>query len=207
MRLWYRLWQILLQVSFCAYFNVRIFHRERVPKTGPVLLVCNHQSFLDPPLCGVGLPRELDYIARDSLFRNPAFGWLIRSVNAFPIQRNAADLRAIRSIIDRLQQGRVIVLFPEGTRTRDGRLQPIQSGIELIARKSGATTIPVIVDGAYEVWPRQNPLPIPGPIRVLFGHPIPADEIKGMPRGAYVQEISRRWQLMQDELKFVYQHS
>ncbi|MCP4711213.1 MAG: 1-acyl-sn-glycerol-3-phosphate acyltransferase, partial [Planctomycetes bacterium] len=78
MRLWYRGWQWASQVGFTTYFGLRIFQRENVPKEGPVLLACNHQSFLDPVLCGIGLPRELDYIARDSLFKNRLFAHYIR---------------------------------------------------------------------------------------------------------------------------------
>ena len=201
MRAWYRGWQIITQGVFCSFFQVRTLQREHVPATGPVLLVSNHQSFLDPPLCGVGLHRELDYIARDSLFRNRWFAWYIRSLNAFPIQRNSADLRAIRTIINRLRAGRAVVLFPEGTRTQDGRIRPFQSGIELIARKSQATTVPVLIDGAFETWPRHQTLPGLGRIYVWYGEPIPPERIRRMPPGQYVAEINERLRQMQNALR------
>jgi len=162
MRLWYKFWQVASMVVFCGFFRVRVFGRENVPLTGPVILLCNHQSFLDPILCGLGLQRELDYVARDSLFHNRWFGKYISSLNAFPIQRDRADVAAIKLIIERLKNDRAIVLFPESTRTPDGKIRPIKSGFELIARKSRATTVPVVVDGAFEAWSRHQRLPAPG---------------------------------------------
>jgi len=204
MRPWYRAWQIMTQVVFCAWFNLRALHRERVPREGPVLLVANHQSYLDPPLCGAGLPRELDYIARDSLFRNRWFGWFIRSLNAFPLQRGRADIGAIRTILQRLAAGRAVMLFPEGTRTSDGRIAPTQSGIELIARKSGATTVPVVIDGAFDAWPRTQLLPGLDRIIVLYGEPITPETVRQMPKGAYVAQINRRLRQMQTDLRRLY---
>ncbi|MBN1436772.1 MAG: 1-acyl-sn-glycerol-3-phosphate acyltransferase [Sedimentisphaerales bacterium] len=201
MRFWYRLNQWGAQVMYSTFFHLRVFGREHVPQDGPVLFVSNHQSFLDPVLCGVSLGRELDYIARDSLFNKGLFDKYIRSLNAFPIQRDQADLAAIRVIIDRLKQGRAIVLFPEATRTRDGKIKTIKSGFELIARKSGAPTVPVVIDGAFETWPRTQALPGIGNIRVRYGEPIAAAEAKAMAREDFVAEINQRLRQMQNELR------
>ncbi len=204
MRLWYRFWQSLIRGAFCAYFQVRTLGRNRVPLTGPVLLVSNHQSYIDPPLCGMGLNRELDYIARDSLFHNRLFGRFIGSLNAFPIQRGAADIKAIKTVISRLNDGRAIVLFPEGTRSATGRIGEIKSGIELITRRSSAVTIPVVIDGAYEAWPRQRKIPGLGRIFVYFGEPISSEQAKAMAKGEYVKLINQRLQAMQAELRARY---
>ncbi|MCP4707210.1 MAG: 1-acyl-sn-glycerol-3-phosphate acyltransferase [Planctomycetes bacterium] len=204
MRLWYRGWQWASQVGFTCYFGLRIFQRENVPKEGPVLLVSNHQSFLDPVLCGIGLPRELDYIARDSLFRNRLFARYIRSLNAFPIQRGQADIAAIRTVVNRLQQGRAMVLFPEGTRTRDGRISPLKSGFELISRRSGATTVPVVIDGAFETWPRTKKIFSMGQIKVIFGEPVTPEQIKTMNRQDFVNLINQRMYRMHNEIRCRY---
>ena len=201
MRLWYRGWQYVAQVLYSAFFNVRVFGRENVPLEGPVLLVSNHQSYLDPVLCGVGLARELDYIARDSLFQNPLFAWYIRSLNAFPIHRARADITALRTIVERLQRGRAVVLFPEATRTRNGRIKPIKGGFELIARRAGATTVPVVIDGAFEVWPRHQGITSMGPIRVMYGRGITSRQAARMSREDFVQLINRRLRQMQQELR------
>jgi len=201
MNWWYRFNQCGLQVLFAAFFNVRVLNRENVPRHGPVLLVSNHQSFLDPPLCGVGLQRELDYIARDSLFRNPCFAWLIRSLNAIPIRRGQADTATIRTIIRRLQDRRAIVLFPEATRTGDGTISAIKSGFELIARKTRATTVPVVIDGAFEVWPRTQLLPRLGRITVMYGKPIHWERMGNLPREAFVKEVQQQLRTMQHEVR------
>lgn len=203
-RLWYRMWQRAAQVVFCAFFSLRVWGRENVPNAGPVVLVSNHQSYLDPILCGLGLGRELDYIARDSLFRNPAFGWFIRSLNAFPIQRGQADLTALRAVIQRLQKGRAVTLFPEATRTADGRIRPIKGGFELIARKSGATTVPVVIDGAFEAWPRQQMLPTPGRIVVIYGPPISSEQAGKMSREEFVAQINHQLRKLQIKVRRLY---
>ena len=204
MRLWYQFWQIMSQAVFCAFFRLRVFGRENVPLEGPVVLVSNHQSFLDPVLCGLGLKRELDYIARDSLFRNRLFGRYIQTLNAFPIRRSQADLGAIRTIISRLKQGRAITLFPEATRTSDGRIRPVKSGFELVVRKSGAVVVPVIVDGAFEAWPRNRFFPYPGDIKVIFGKPITAEQAKKMSRTEFVDQLNNILQQMQYDLRLRY---
>jgi 1-acyl-sn-glycerol-3-phosphate acyltransferase len=204
MRLWYRIWQHMALVVFVVFFRVRFFGRKNVPETGALLLVSNHQSFLDPILCGVGLRRELDYVARDSLFRQRLFGWYIRSLNAFPIQRDQADLQAVKTIIRRLQDGRAIVLFPEATRTADGRIRDIKGGFDLIVRRSGAMVVPVAIDGAFEAWPRHRALPGTGNIKVMYGQAFAAEQVRQMGREEFVREINNRLRRMQTELRLRY---
>ena len=115
-----------------------MFNPERVPLTGPVILASNHASFLDPPLVGAGLQRGINYLARDSLFRFPGMGGLLRSWNAVPVDRDGGGAAGLKAILDRLLAGGAIILFPEGTRTRDGKLQPARSGIGLTVIKSDA---------------------------------------------------------------------
>ncbi|MBN1845164.1 MAG: 1-acyl-sn-glycerol-3-phosphate acyltransferase [Sedimentisphaerales bacterium] len=201
MRWWYRLWQLLSQVVFSVFLGLRVFGREHVPRRGAVLLLSNHQSFLDPVLCGVGLPREMDYIARDSLFRNRLFAWYIRSLNAFPIQRGQADLTAIRTILRRLQLDRGIVLFPEATRTDDGRIRPVKGGFELLIRKAKVPTLPVVIDGAYEAWPRDQLLPGMGRVTIRFGKPILPAEVRALGRDGLVDLVNRRLRQMQYEVR------
>ncbi len=201
MNLCYKLSQYPAQVVFASFFGVRTYGRENVPATGPVLLASNHQSYIDPVLCGVGLQRELDYMARASLFRNRLFGKYITALNAFAVNRDQADVKAIKEIINRLKNNRAVVLFPEATRTVDGRIRPIKSGIELIARRSQATVVPVVIDGAFECWPRQRAFPLPGRIAVAYGKAITDQQIKGMKRGELVELINTTLRQMQADLR------
>ena len=201
MNYFYILCQHILRIAFSTYFNTRVFGRQNVPVKGPVLLVSNHQSFLDPMLCGFGLNRELDYMARDTLFGNKLFGALIRAVNTFPVQRDQADVGAIREIISRLRAGRGVTIFPEGTRSSDGSIARFKSGFDIIARRSGATTVPVVVEGAFEVWPRHQILPRMGKIAVMYGKAITPEQIKAMSRDEFVRHITNQIRQMQTDLR------
>src|SRR4029079_12729674 len=114
---------------FSVLFRARAFNPERVPRNGPVILASNHASFIDPPLIGVFLSRGLCYLARESLFRYPGIGALLHSWNAVPVDRDGGGAAGLRRILDVLQSGRGVIIFPEGTRTRDGRLQSARAGI------------------------------------------------------------------------------
>ena len=162
----------LCRCIYATYFRWKVYHPERVPLTGPVILAANHASFLDPPLVGSGLPRAINYLARDSLFRYPGIGALLRAVNAVPVDREGGGGAGLKAILDRLLAGGAIILFPEGTRTSDGRLQPVRSGIGLTVIKSNAPVVPVRVFGTYEAWGRHNKLPRPRRVAVKYGTPM-----------------------------------
>ena len=177
MRPWYRFCRAGCHVLYTFFWRGRIFGRWNVPLRGGVLLVCNHQSFLDPMLATHALGRECHYMARDTLFRNAFFRRLIESLNAFPVKRGTADIGAIKETLRRLKRGALITAFPEGTRTPDGRVHAMQSGVVLIARKAGVPIVPTLILGAFESWPRQAPVPRPRPIIVAYGEPLWPEEI------------------------------
>jgi 1-acyl-sn-glycerol-3-phosphate acyltransferase len=165
-------------------------------------MVGNHQSFFDPVLVGYGLGREVDYMARDSLFKNPIFGKLIASFNAFPVKRGEADISAIKETLRRLKENRAVLLFPEGTRSPDGRIRPFKPGLELIARKAKATIVPVVIDGAYDAWPRTSPIPKPfRTIRVIFGKPIAPDDIGKFTPDEFVTFLHQQMIQMQSQIR------
>jgi len=121
-------------------------------------------------------------MARESLFRFAPFAWLIRSLYAFPVRRGSADLRAMREAIRRLRAGQVVLVFPEATRTRDGTIGRLHPGPVALARRAGAAMLPMVIDGAFEAWPRWRRLPRPHPIRVMCGRPVPPEAAEGDPR-------------------------
>lgn len=201
MRLWYNFNRNVALVHMVSLFGLRTYGRERVPYDRPVLLVSNHQSYLDPMIVGCGLPCELDFTPRASLFDNRVFGAFIRSLNAFPLERGQADIAAIKRIITRLRQGRSVVLFPEGTRTRDGRITPFKEGLDLIARRAEVATVPVVVDGAFEAWPRHQAVPSLSPISVMYGQAITAEQTGRMRRQEFVGLVNERLREMQGQLR------
>lgn len=172
MNLSYRLGHIIFGVLYRLLFRYRAYHPERVPASGPVILAANHTSFLDPPLVGLPLARPLSYLARKSLFRNWLIGAVLRSWQVVPVDRDGAGAAGLKAILNRLRQGHAVLLFPEGTRSPDGRLQPARSGIGLAIIKSECPVVPVRVFGTYEAWGRHYRFPRPRRIAVAYGEPL-----------------------------------
>ena len=127
-------------------------------------------------LIGVASPRQLRALARKTLFFWP-LSWMIRSLGAVPIDRSGSGIAGIKAILKMLREGDAVLVFPEGTRTRDGKLQPLQGGFAAIARRSGATIVPTAVAGAFAAMPRGSIIPRPRPIASIFGPPISVAEI------------------------------
>lgn len=166
------------RLVYSTYFRWRVYNPERVPKKGPVILASNHASFLDPPLVGSGLKRDINYLARESLFRFPGIGALLRSWNAVPVDRDGGGAKGLKMILDRLHDGAGIILFPEGTRTRDGKLQPARSGIGLTVIKSDAPVVPVRVFGTFEAYGKHIKFPRPKRIVVKYGRPMMFEKLR-----------------------------
>jgi len=169
---WYAACQQVARVLFVTLFGIRVYHRDRVPAAGGVLVISNHQSYLDPIIVAVGMARPFHPMARETLFRFAPFGWLIGSLHAFPVRRSSADLGAIREALRRLRAGAAVLMFPEGTRTRDGSIEPLQGGPVTVALRADVPILPMVIDGAFEAWPRTQPLPLPHRIRVACGKPV-----------------------------------
>jgi 1-acyl-sn-glycerol-3-phosphate acyltransferase len=160
------------RLIYATYFRWRVYNPENVPMTGPVILASNHASFIDPPLVGSGLHRTVNYLARESLFRFPILGSILHSWQAVPVDRDGGGASGLRAILDRLLAGGAILLFPEGTRTKDGKLQAARSGIGLAVIKSNAPVVPVRVFGTFEAYNRFHKFPHPRRIAVKYGVPI-----------------------------------
>jgi 1-acyl-sn-glycerol-3-phosphate acyltransferase len=190
--LWYCLLHRSLQLLAVVVYRVRYSGRHNIPTCGGVLVVSNHQSHLDPPLVGIGSPRRMNYLARDTLFRFAPFGRLIHSIGAIPIDREGIGLGGIKEALRRLKRGEMVLIFPEGTRTRDGQIAPFRPGFTALAARSGAAILPVAIDGAFRAWPRSRPWPGLGRIRVQFGLPILPAEIVGRDERELLAEVERR---------------
>ena len=150
---------------------------ENVP-SGGCIIACNHQSFLDPPLVGSELRKETFFFARKTLFNNPGLGYILRTCNTIPVDRDGgSDVAAFKRVFSVLKNGQSLLMFPEGTRSKDGHLQEAQAGIGLIACKTKVPVVPVRVFGASSLLPRGSFFPQPGArISVLFSKPLTPEE-------------------------------
>lgn len=173
----YRLGWIFFRALFTTYFRWRVYHPERVPLTGPVILAANHASYIDPPLIGAALPRQINFLARSTLFRFPLLGSLLRSWNAVGIDRDGGSGAGLKAILERLRDGGAVILFPEGTRTRDGKLKEAEIGIGLLAVKTGAPIVPVRVFGTFEAYGRHMRFPRPRKVAVKYGRAMTFDSL------------------------------
>jgi 1-acyl-sn-glycerol-3-phosphate acyltransferase len=171
-RVWYEGWRKVVLAVGGVLFRLRYSGQENVPLEGPVILAANHQSYLDPPLIGAGCPRRINYLARIGLFRFAPFAWLIRSFDAIPIDQESGGLAGLKETLRRLKRGEAVLLFPEGSRSPDGQIQPFEPGFTALAYRSRAAIVPTAIEGAFDAWPRYRRFPRPGVVHVHFGAPV-----------------------------------
>lgn len=190
--IWHAFVRFLARLASLFMFRIRSFGHEVIPARGPGLLLSNHQSNLDPVLIGLATTRGLNYMARETLFRHRALGWLMRSLDGFPIDREGTGLGGVKETLRRLKQGQIVVLFPEGTRSRDGQVQAIKPGFCAMARRAGVTLYPAAIDGAFQAWPRQRAFPRRGVIHLCFGTPIRPAEIAAMSDSELLAAVNER---------------
>jgi 1-acyl-sn-glycerol-3-phosphate acyltransferase len=172
MTFWYLLGYSLSKALAKTFFNYRVIGAENMIEEGPCIIAANHCSFLDPPLVGVACKRAIHYLARKSLLEWPILGPIFPELNVIPVDRKNADRSALMGAIRVVKNGGAVLIFPEGTRSPDGNLQPAQPGIGMIAAKTGAPIVPVRIFGSYEVYNRKQRRPKIGPVTVRIGRPI-----------------------------------
>ena len=200
MNLSYRLGWLSFRAMFAVYFRWNVFNPERVPLTGGVILASNHASFLDPPLVGSGLHRDINYLARESLFRFPGIGALLRSWNSVPVDRDGGGAAGLKAILERLLAGGGIILFPEGTRSPDGQLQKARSGIGLTVIKSDAVVIPVRVFGTFEAYGKNHKFPRPKKVSVKYGEPMRFEKLRAEAKNCSKPRLKEIYQEVADEI-------
>jgi 1-acyl-sn-glycerol-3-phosphate acyltransferase len=201
--LFYELVLRSVRLALRIVFGTRGYESLNVPGSGPVLLASNHESFLDPPTIAVLLHhRHLEFIARGSLFKG-FFGWVIRNLNAIPLKDDSGDSGAIKEALRRLDVGRAVLIFPEGSRTPDGEMHDFKRGVALLVKKAKCPVVPVAISGAYERWPihRKKPLWRGPRVRVLYGRPIPYDELMENGADAALERVRAEVVVLRDRLK------
>lgn len=162
----YTVWGI-----YKLFYNFHIEGIENIPQDRPLVMASNHRSYADPVILTMPMKRPVTYMAKEELFKNKLFGWFIKKLGAFPVKRGAGDMQVIDDSIAILNSGRNLVIFPEGTRSKDGKVGKGKTGVALIAAKSGADVLPcgIIFEG--------EKLKFRSKLTLRFGKVIPAEEI------------------------------
>jgi len=176
---WFYLGRAVCRLVFGFLTRWRITGLENIPRQGAVLIMPNHISLLDPPAVGAPIPRRTHYMAKVELFAVPVLKQLLPRINAYPVKRGEADRAALRHTYQLLEQQAVVVLFPEGTRSPDGQLQPAEPGAAMIALRSGTPVVPVAVVGTASILRPGASIPRPGRIRLRYGRPRTFPELAG----------------------------
>ncbi len=200
-RIWHSIARILSTGILCTLYRVRAYGMKHVPRKGPVIILCNHQCYIDPIFVQSWVPRNFHFIARQTLWNSKLLGALLNTLYVIPIKQGRADIAAMRTIIAKLKAGNAVCLFPEGERTFDGRISEVKAGFGLISRKSGADVVPVVLEGAFECWPRTKKFPKLGKVVVSFGETIKTEEIKRLGDREFAKFLTRRLRQMHNELR------
>jgi 1-acyl-sn-glycerol-3-phosphate acyltransferase len=191
-RLWYGFLHLVCRLLAVVAFRVRIEGREHLPASGGVLVLANHQSHFDPVLIGLACDRRLNYLARETLFGFAPFRWLIRSLDAIPIDREGLGLTGLKETLRRLKQGEMVLIFPEGTRTHDGEVAALKPGFSALAKRTAVPLVPVAIEGSFDAWPRRRSIPGLATIHIRFGEPIRPKETQVLSERELVAEVERR---------------
>jgi 1-acyl-sn-glycerol-3-phosphate acyltransferase len=193
MNRWYWFFYFVVTVIARVFFRFRIVHPERRLLTGPVIFAMNHESYLDPPLVGIASGREVFFLARKTLLDLPVFRWLLPKLNVVPVDQEGTDRSALKALIRIVKAGQATVVFPEGARTLDGKLQPVQPGIGFVIAKTLAPVLPMRIFGAHEAMPRGQKRLRLRQITIVFGEPIQFTAADLEPRSKEVyQRLSER---------------
>ncbi len=183
---------------FRNLFRCRVYHPERMPLSGPVIIAANHESYFDPPFIGSSFPRPINYLAREDLFSNWFSGPFLRALNAVPVNRSGGGAKGLKSILERLIDNSAIIIFPEGTRTSNGQIKTAQAGIGLTVIKSRAPVVPVRV-WTYNAYGRHRRKPKLMPISVKFGHPLHFHSLRHQAETCQGRELRNVYQQAADE--------
>jgi len=171
--MFYSVFKFIGKILFMLFWKFEVQGIENVPKKGPLIIASNHTSNLDPLLLGIAMNRKMHFIAKKEVFESFIGNFVCRKLNAFPVDREKTDIKALKNTLQILQDGEVLGIFPEGSRSSDGELQDFKLGIIRIAIKTGAPILPAGIIGAHKVYPQNSKFPVffKHKIIVRFGSP------------------------------------
>jgi 1-acyl-sn-glycerol-3-phosphate acyltransferase len=186
----YTFFQILFRVIGTLLWHLRVIGHHHIPRRGGVLVAANHTSYADIPFVGCSMRRKASFMGKAYLFRNPIVGAIYRFAGGFPVERDSISPGKLTEAVRRLKAGEVVVIYPEGARSRDGKMQPGQIGIGMIVTETGVPVVPAFIAGAHKVLPLGAKWPQLHPVTVIFGEPIDFSYIIG--KSTPSKEVARK---------------
>ena len=168
----YRICHSMAKTLARAALDFRVIHPERLIEDGPALVCSNHVSFFDPPLISISFQKEIHFLARHTLYSNPAARWIFPRVNVTPIDQDRASMAGLKTAIRLLKDGHRVLIFPEGSRSPDGKLQPAAGGAGLVVAKARVPVVPIRLFGAYEALPYGVARPKFTTVTAVVGEPL-----------------------------------
>ena len=200
-RIWHEFGRFISVGIVWLLYRVKVYGKDNIPTDGAVLVLSNHQSLFDPVLCQNWLRRPFYYVPRDTLFVG-FWGVLIDWFYTIPINQEKVGIKSMRAIIEVLKRGHIVCLYPEGSRTFDGKIDEIKPGFSLLVRRSGAVIVPMVIDGIFERWPRTQKYPkLGGRVGIMYGKPIDAGYIKEVGEEQFIGEFNRTLHQMHNDLR------
>ncbi len=200
-RIWHEIGRFLSVGIIWLLYRIKVYGKDNIPRDGAVLVLSNHQSLFDPMLCQGWLRRPFYYVPRDTLFVG-FWGWMIDSFYTIPINQEQVSLKSMKAIIEVLKRGHIVCLYPEGSRTFNGKIDEIKPGFSLLVRRSKATIVPMVIDGIFDRWPRTQKYPgLGGRVGVIYGKPIAAGRIKELGEEKFIAEFNTAMQTLHNDLR------
>ena len=202
----YNISTLLFKISLILWNRLEVYNSHLIPKSGGVLIVTNHASYLDPPIIGVAARyRPVHFMARNTLWKSKFAKWWLNNVCCIPVSRDTGDIAALKKSISILKNEKVLSIFPEGTRTIDGNLQDAKSGVGFIIEKSKCVVIPAYIDGSFKSFSKNCKWIKPNKIKIIFGKPIENIDFLSLGEGKssydlYVDLIMRKIKEIRDAI-------
>ena len=203
--LWWYLYHALTFYWFVPCYRYRSWGGRNIPDTGPVLLLSNHQSFLDPIIVGLGgHKRQFHPLARKTLWDSALYRALTVPMNPIPVdqENEAGDIKAMKACIEQLKNDQAVLVYPEGSRSDDGATGEFQPGTMLLIKRAKPTVIPVALEGSFDAWPKERKLPkLRGRIGCMYGDPIRSEDLLAMGNDAAIRHLRNTVEAMRLELR------
>lgn len=184
--------RLVVRLYMIVFHRIRVHGIENVPQQNGMIICANHQSNLDPIVVGSVMPRRTNYLAKETVFNFKPLGWLLEQFDTIAIDRDGMGVSGMKETLRRLKRNESILIFPEGTRSKDGEMNAFKPGFVALAKRVKSPLLPIGLDGTFASWPPGKLFPIPGRIHAVIGKPVQPEEFSGLSDDDIVELLAGR---------------